>query len=51
MHLADRCFAALRAKPRFVETLLFPFQRNVAERTKALAQTNLALHQMHAGVR
>jgi hypothetical protein len=43
MHLADRCFPALRAKPRFVETLLFPFQRNVAERTKALAQTNLAL--------
>jgi hypothetical protein len=25
MHLADRCFPALRGKPRFVETLLVPF--------------------------
>lgn len=25
MHLADRCFPALRARPRFVEALLIPF--------------------------
>src|SRR6267378_1651772 len=92
MHLPDRCFPALRANPRFVETLLVPFhcrgrpigtvwivthrfdrqfdgedervirslsafasagwqlwqsysalEGNVAERTEALAQTNLAL--------
>jgi signal transduction histidine kinase/CheY-like chemotaxis protein len=26
MHLADRCFPALRAEPRFVEALLIPFR-------------------------
>ncbi|MDB6089318.1 MAG: multi-sensor signal transduction histidine kinase [Gammaproteobacteria bacterium] len=94
MHLADRCFPALRGNPRSVETLLAPLhcrgrpigtvwivthrcdrqfdgederivrslaafasagwqlwqshsvlERNVAERTEALAQTNLALQQ------